>query len=62
MLDIASFATLKDKFITKEVLIRVVVDNYPSLFGKPSFGCRVFKGWVESSRTFKGSKANQPGI
>ena len=43
------------------MLIRVV-DNYPSLIGKLIFGYRVYKEWVESSRTLKAAKAIQPGI
>ena len=62
MTDIGSLASVRDKFITKEVLIRVAVDNYPSLIGKLGFGCGVYKAWMESSRTFKGAKAIQPGI
>jgi hypothetical protein len=43
------------------MLIRKV-DNYPSLIGKLIFGYRVYKAWMESSRTLKAAKAIQPGI
>ena len=59
--DSGSATTPKDKFITKEALIRID-DNYPSLIGKFIFGYRVYKAWMESSRTLKAAKAIQPGI